>query len=327
MPTDFDVSTSRRRFLATAGTLSAAALLAPSTLFGGDRRRRWPELLQHGPVQSIRHAASVDPVDVHRLRGGVSVLTGSGGNVAACVGSDGVLLVDAGIVGAKVAAAVATLTRAPIRHVINTHWHFDHTDANAWLHERGASILAHERTHRHLSVDTRVEDWDFTFPRSPAGALPTTLLSSDRTLRIDGVTVAIRRHAPAHTDTDLSVHFVDADVLHVGDTWWNGLFPIIDYSTGGSIDGTIQATEDHLARTSAGTVIIPGHGAVGSRADLRRYRDMLSAVRERVAALKGRRFTMAEAVAARPTAAFDAEWTGAGPIGPDFFTRLVYKGV
>ena len=327
MATDCRTTLSRRSFLAAAGTLSAAAWLAPSTLLAGERRRRPFMPLVEGPVQAIRRAAAADPVDIRALRGGLSVLAGSGGNVAAHVGPDGVLLIDSGIVGAKVAAAVASLTRAPIRHVVNTHWHFDHTDANAWLHARGASILAHENTRRHLSADTRVEDWDFTFPRSPAGALPTTLLTGDRTLRLDGAAVAIRRHAPAHTDSDLSVHFVDADVLHVGDTWWNGLFPFIDYSTGGSIDGTIRATDDHLARTSAGTIIVPGHGPVGGRAELLRYRDMLLAVRDRVAALKARGHSMAEAVAARPTAAFDARWTGAGPIGPDFFTRLVYKGV
>jgi glyoxylase-like metal-dependent hydrolase (beta-lactamase superfamily II) len=327
MAIEIDSTLSRRRFFAVAGTLGAAAWLTPSALFGAERRRGSFSYVADGPVQAIRRAAANDPVEIHRLRGGISVLAGSGGNVAAHVGPEGVLLIDGGIVGAKIAAAIATLTRAPIRHVVNTHWHFDHTDANAWLHARGASIHAHENTHRHLSADTRVEDWDFTFPRSPADALPTTLVTSDRTLALDGATVAIRRLAPAHTDADLSVHFVDTDVLHVGDTWWNGLFPFIDYSTRGSIDGTIRATEDHVRRTSAGTIIVPGHGPVGGRADLQRYRDMLLAVRERVARLKARGHSMAEAVAARPTAAFDAHWTGAGPIGPDFFTRLVYKGV
>jgi glyoxylase-like metal-dependent hydrolase (beta-lactamase superfamily II) len=277
-------------------------------------------------VQQIRSAAAVDPVRVQRLRGNVSILSGSGGNVAALSGADGVLLVDSGIVGDKVAAAVATVARAPITHVINTHWHFDHTDANAWLHARGATIIAHERTRRRMSADTRVEDWDFTFPPSPAGALPATVVGAARTLRINGSAVALDVYAPAHTDSDLSVHLVDADVLHVADTWWNGLYPFIDYSTGGSIDGTIRATEQNIARVSATTIIVPGHGAVGNRADLVRYRDMLVAIRDRVAALKARGRTAAEAVAARPTAAFDAAW-GRAIIPPDFFTRLVYKGV
>ena len=326
MDTGHALPLSRRGFLLSTGALGAAACLAPRALLGGARAGRGPRRGQDGPVQQIRRAAATDPIRVQRLRGGVSVLTGSGGNVVVLPGDDGVLLVDSGIVGAKVAAAVATLSSAPVTHVVNTHWHFDHTEANDWLHARGARITAHENTRRRLAAETRVEDWDFTFPASPAGALPTTLVTEDRTLRLNGPAIALRRHAPAHTDTDLSVHLTDADVLHVADTWWNGLYPFIDYSTGGTVDGTLRATEDHLARVSATTLVVPGHGAVGGRADLVRYRDMLVAVRDRVAALKRQGRSVADVVAAKPTAAYDAAWTG-GPIGPEFFTRLVYKGV
>ena len=324
MDTDTVSTTSRRGFLRSVAAAGAAAWLVPPGLFGDglalSRRGR------RGPVQDIRRAAAADPIAVQRLRGNVSILSGSGGNVAALVGRDGVLLVDSGIVGPKVAAAVATLSGAPITHVVNTHWHFDHTDANAWLHARGAAIIAHATTRRRLSADTRVEDWDFTFPKSPAGAIATTEIAAAQTLQLNGSAIALEPYAPAHTDTDLSVHLVDADVLHVADTWWNGLYPFIDYSTGGSIDGTIRATERNLARVSATTLIVPGHGAVGNRADLTRYRDMLVATRDRVAALKAQGRTVAEAVAARPTASFDAVW-GRAIIPPEFFTRLVYKGV
>src|SRR5205085_1653389 len=127
-------------------------------------------------------------------------------------------------------------------HLVNTHWHFDHTDANAYHHAHGASILAQENTRKHLSVDTRVEDWQFAFPKSPAGALPASVFTGDQTLTLNGTAIQLKQYEPAHTDSDISAHFANADVLHVADTWWNGMYPFIDYSTGGSIGGMIHAT-------------------------------------------------------------------------------------
>lgn len=326
MPMPRTTQPSRRAFLHAAGMVGAAAWLAPRELLGHGGPAHRMRATRDGPVQQIRMAAATDPITVQRVRGGLSVLSGSGGNVVAQPGPDGVLLVDSGIVGSKVAAAVATATRTPIRHVINSHWHFDHTDANAWLASRGAHIVAHEHTRRHLSTDTRVEDWDFTFPRSPDAALPARTFATAQVLDVNGARIALTRYAPAHTDSDISIHFTDADVLHVADTWWNGLCPFIDYSTGGSIDGMIRATEENLATATASTVIVPGHGAVGGRAQLARYHHMLLSIRDRVARLKSEGRTVVQAVAARPTAAFDAEW-GRNVIGPDFFTRLVYRGV
>ena len=317
---------SRRGFLCSAGAIGAAAWLVPGRLAGHVTALRPTARITDGPVQQIRLAAARDPVRVQRLRGNVSLLSGSGGNIAALTTATGIVLIESGIVGPKVAAALGTLSRAPVTHLINTHWHFDHTEANAWLHARGAAIIAHANTRKRMTVDTRVEDWDFTFPVAPEGALPTTTIADEQTLRLNGAAVVLEPYAPAHTDSDLSVHLTEADVLHVGDTWWNGVYPFIDYSTGGSIDGTIRAANEGLARASATTIIVPGHGAVGRRADVVRYRDTLVTIRDRVAALKAQGRSAAEVVAARPTAAFDAALSG-GPIGPAFFTRLVYKGV
>jgi glyoxylase-like metal-dependent hydrolase (beta-lactamase superfamily II) len=317
---------SRRRFLVAAGAIGAGTWLAPRHLFGDDRLPGGFVHFDDGPVQLIRRAANTDPVQIQQLRGNLSVLSGSGGNVAFLPGEDGGLLIDSGIVGPKVAAAAATVSRVPIRHVINTHWHFDHTDANAWHHAHGAAIMGHENTRRRLSADTRVEDWDFTFPRSPAGAIPSTVFSDRRDVRLNGSQIQLKRYAPAHTDGDISVHFTDADVLHVADTWWNGMYPFIDYSTNGSIDGMIRATSANLATATPNTLIVPGHGAVGDRVALSRWQDMLVSTRDRVAALKKQGRSVTETVAAKPTAAFDATY-GQQIIGPDFFTRLVYKGV
>jgi glyoxylase-like metal-dependent hydrolase (beta-lactamase superfamily II) len=317
---------SRRRFLASASALGLAAWTAPRALVGRAIALRDVERGADGPVQQLRRAAAEATVRAQRLRGKVSIVTGSGCNVVAFASGGGTLLVDSGIVGQKVAAAVAGVSRASIRDVVNTHWHFDHTDGNEWLHAHGAIIVAHENTRRHLAVDTQVEDWlQFTFPASPAGALPATVITDERTLRLHGSAVVLRPYEPAHTDSDISVYFPDPDVLCVGDTWWNGTYPFIDYSTGGSIGGMIRAAEESLSRASAHTILVPGHGAPGGKAELAKFRDMPATIRDRVAVLKRQGRTAEEVVAAKPSADFDATW-GGWVIGPDSFVRLVYKG-
>lgn len=313
------LSFSRRQFLTSTGLASFALALRPLRAFAqheGDHL-----------VTMIREGAATAKIDVQSLRGNVSVLLGSGGNIAVLPGRDGKLLVDAGIPGTRsgLTQALAALSGDPIRHLINTHWHFDHTDGNEWLHEAGASILAHENTRKHLATSTYVEDWAFTFPPSPAGALPTEVFDHHRTLHLNDSTVEVRHYEPAHTDSDVSVYFVEADVLHVGDTWWNGVYPFIDRSTGGSIDGMIRATEQNLARAGAKTIIIPGHGPVGDRAALIEFRDMLTGIRSNIAALKKQGRTQQEVLAAKPTASYDEKWGHLVP--PNLFARIVYAGV
>ena len=190
-----------------------------------------------------------------------------------------------------------------------------------------AGILAHENTHKHLLSAQRVEDWDFTFPSSPLAAIPTEVFAKAATRRLNGQTLNLQHYGPAHTDSDISVHFAEADIFHCADTFWNGLYPFIDYSTGGSIDGMIKAAEFNLASVSDGTIVVPGHGQpVSNKQELLAYRDMLSAIRENVAKLKQQGRSLDETVAAKPTAAFDAKW-GQAVISPGFFTRLVYEGV
>jgi glyoxylase-like metal-dependent hydrolase (beta-lactamase superfamily II) len=277
----------------------------------------------------IREAAAEASIAVHRLRGGISVLEGSGGNIAVPAGQDGKLLVDAGITASRtrILEALAGIGSQPITHLINTHWHFDHADGNEWLHAEGASILAHANTRKHLQAAQRVEDWNFDFPAAPSGALPGQSISADMTLRLNGSTLLLKPHSAAHTDGDISVTFAEADVLHTGDTYWNGIYPFIGYSTGGSISGMIRAADASLAMTTDNTIIVPGHGApVSNKAELRAYRDMLVAIHDNVAALKRQGRSLDETIAAKPTAVFDAKW-GQFVITPAFFTKLVYEGV
>jgi glyoxylase-like metal-dependent hydrolase (beta-lactamase superfamily II) len=279
-------------------------------------------------VISAFERAATAKITVQTLRGNVSVLLGAGGNIAVLTGPDGKLLVDSEIVTARpnVSEALASINADPIKQLINTHWHFDHTGGNEWVHQAGASILAQENTRKHLLVDTRAEGWKHTFPASPAGAVPTTVFAEDFTLRMNGATLILKHYAPAHTDSDISVHFAEADIFQTGDTFWNRNYPFIDYSTGGSIDGTILAAEANIEKVTDKMIVIPGHGAVSKRADLILFRDVMADIRDKVAALKKQGRSLDEVIAAKPSARTDDEW-GKGFIDPSAFLTLVYQGV
>jgi len=313
---------SRRSFcLCCIGGASTAALgwLTPRQAFAEAR----------GIVSLIKDSAATSPIMTHRLRNNVSVLEGSGGNIAVLTGADGKVLVDGGIGVSRpqLIKALDALGGEPITHLINTHWHFDHSDGNEWLHAAGARIIAHENTKKHLSEIQRVEDWDYNFLPEPSGAIPSEVIANERELKLNGTSIALKYYGPAHTDSDLSVAFAEANIFHAGDTFWNGIYPFIDYSTGGSIDGTIAACDATLAATNNDTIIIPGHGKpVCNKVELKEFRDMLASIRDNVAKLKSAGKTRDEAVAAKPTAAFDAKW-GQFVIDPGFFTRIVYQGV
>src|SRR5215475_8170261 len=197
---------------------------------------------------------------------------------------------------------------------------------------RGAAIIAHENTHKHLLVAQRVEDWDYTFPASPLAAVPSEVFSSDMTVDLNRSKLALKYYGPAHTDSDISITFPEADILHCGDTYWNGIYPFIDHSTGGSIDGMIKAAEQNIAAAGSNTIVIAGHNlpnrarAVSNKDELIAFRDMLVTIREKVAALKRSGRSIEETIAAKPTAQFDAKW-GQFLITPALFTWLVYERV
>jgi glyoxylase-like metal-dependent hydrolase (beta-lactamase superfamily II) len=309
---------SRRRFLASGSIAAAAAWFSPGVLLAEE----------DDLVPNAFKEAATAKITVQKLRRNISVLLGAGGNIAVLTGPDGKLLVDAEIVTSRlnVAAALTSINADPVKQLINTHWHFDHTGGNAWLHEAGASILAQENTRKHLLVDTRTEGWQYTFPAAPAGAIPSTVFKEDYTLHANDSTLVLKHYLPAHTDSDISVHFAEADIFHTGDTFWNRNYPFIDYSTGGSIDGQIRAAEANIAKVTNKMIVIPGHGAVGGKADLILFRDVLADIREKVAALKKKGMSLEEVIAAKPSARTDQEW-GQSFMDARRFLTLVYQGV
>jgi glyoxylase-like metal-dependent hydrolase (beta-lactamase superfamily II) len=309
---------SRRRFIALTSLSAAAVAFAPRLVFAQKK----------GIVQTMIDSAAKAKIETHTLRRNISVLEGSGGNIAVLTGKDGKLLIDSGFTVSqpRIAEALNRLSPDPITQLINTHWHIDHTDGNAWVHSAGAAITAHVNTRKHLSTSTRVKGWQYTFPPAPAGAIPKTVFDDAYRVHHNDTQLALKHYAPAHTDSDISVVFEEADVIHVGDTWWNGIYPFIDYSTGGSIDGTIQAAERNLSVVADKTIVIPGHGPIGNKAGLAEFRDMLVTIRSSVATLKKQGKSLSESIAAKPTAAYDAQW-GQFLITPAMFTELVFSGV
>lgn len=308
---------SRAQFLRTAGLISIGTMIAPREIFA-----------QTSPVITIKNEAAKASVTSQMLRANIHLLQGSGGNIAVFNGKEGKLMVDAGIAVSqkKILSALAGIGNKPLKYLVNTHWHFDHAEGNEWIPKQGAIIIAHSNTRKNLAKAITVKDWNYTFAPSPKAALPEIVFQDDYHMKFNGSDIQMRYYQPCHTNSDISIYFPDADVLHVGDTWWNAHYPFIDHDSGGTIDGMIAAADSSLAIATDKTMIIPGHGAVGNRNELVQFQDMLGTIREKVMQLKKEGRSMQQTVDAKPTAPFDERY-GKFVLNGDFFTRLVYADV
>ncbi len=262
------------------------------------------------------------------VRDGVYMLTGAGGNIGLSVGSDGAFMIDDQFAPLtdKIAAAVAKLSTEPVKFLINTHWHFDHTGGNENFGKAGAIIVAHENVRKAMSSDQFLEAFKQRVPASPPKALPVVTFAESLTFHWNGDEIRVLHVSPAHTDGDSVIHFKRANVVHTGDIYFNGMYPFIDTDHGGSLEGMIGAADRVLALCAEDTKIIPGHGPLSGVAELKAYRAMLIAARDAIAPLVKAGKSREEIVAAKPTRDLDAKW-GQGFMQPDVWVGIVVDGM
>jgi glyoxylase-like metal-dependent hydrolase (beta-lactamase superfamily II) len=274
------------------------------------------------------HAQDFDDVQIETVQvgPGVYMLTGSGGNLAVSVGQDGVFLVDDQYapLTEKILAAIRSISDVPVRFVINTHWHGDHVGGNENIGQAGALILAHDNVRKRMSVEQFMEAFDRTVPAAPEAALPVVTFSEAVTFHINGGELHAFHVDSAHTDGDAMIHFRDVNVIHMGDVYFNGLYPFVDFSAGGSIDGIIAATKKVLEIVDDDTRIIPGHGPLSNKVELEAYLDMLVGVRDAIRERIAMGLDRDAVIAAEPTARWDEAW-GAGWLTPEQFVGIVYS--
>jgi glyoxylase-like metal-dependent hydrolase (beta-lactamase superfamily II) len=268
------------------------------------------------------------PIQSQPLTDSLTMLSGPGGNVVVLNGADGKLMGDTFVQPAwpGLKSALDTIGKAPLKTVVDTHWHFDHSDNNANVRAAGATLIAHANTKKRMSETHTLAVLNLTFPPSPANALPQQTFQQRHKITMNGETVSLVHVPPAHTDSDIYLHFEKANVIQSGDVFFNGMFPYIDDGTGGSVSGMIGATTKLLAVADNNTKIVPGHGPLGNKADLMKFRDMLTTVRDRLQKMKSAGKTMDEAVAAKPLDDLDPVW-GNGLFKGAAFIQIAYPAL
>ncbi len=229
-------------------------------------------------------AATQPEIGAELIRDNIYLLTGPGGNIGLSIGEDGAFVIDDKFArfGEQIIETVQSLTDAPIKFVINTHYHGDHTGANAILKDTGATVIAHDNVRKRMGLTFENKLFGRTVDATSPELWPTVTFSQSSTFHFNGQTVKVIHTPHAHTDGDSIIYFEDANILHMGDNYFKGMFPYIDVDAGGSLQGMIKSHNQALSLANADTVIIPGHGALANKTELTETRDMLVTVQNRV---------------------------------------------
>jgi glyoxylase-like metal-dependent hydrolase (beta-lactamase superfamily II) len=330
IPNFFDKQSTRREMLENSAAFARSAFLAqlfPASLLGAGvlGLRQQAATVPSDRLAAMRAQMGSAPIQSQPLAENLTLLSGPGGNVVVLNGSDGKIVVDTFLMPAwpKLKETLDGLGNAPLRAVIDTHWHFDHTDNNANLHAAGATVLGHENTKTRMAEPHDSALLGLHVPASPADALPQQTFSTSQKLQANGEIVMLQYFQPAHTDTDIYIQFQKANVIHMGDTFFNGFYPVIDTSTGGKVSGMIVAADKILSLADNNTKIVPGHGPLGNKTDLTKSQDMLVLARDRVQKLKTAGKSADEIAASKPLADLDPVW--GHMLSSDIFVQMIYS--
>jgi cyclase len=280
-------------------------------------------------------AASPPPPDFSKveikttdLGNDVYMLEGQGGNITVAVAKDGIVMVDGQFAPLhdKIKAAIEAISKQPIKYLVNTHYHGDHTGGNELFAKDGVTIVSQINVRNRLAAGTSNGLTGAKTPPAPQGALPSDTYTNFSKIRLNGRVADLKHIVNAHTDGDTYVWFKTANVLSTGDTFTNGRYPNIDFANGGNIKGMIAAADAYLKLTNARTKIVPGHGPLADRAALIEYRTMLVTARDRMEKLVKDGKSEDEAVAAKPFADLDAKWAPTDLASKNFI-RVVYHSI
>ncbi|MGD8539373.1 MAG: MBL fold metallo-hydrolase [Candidatus Aminicenantes bacterium] len=263
-------------------------------------------------------------IKVEKAGDGVYVLFGAGGNIGVSIGRDGTLLVDSQFaeLNDKVTAAIKAIKGVPIRYVLNTNWHYDHVGGNKPLAEGGAIIIAQTDTRKRMITEQYHPLFDTTVPPYPEAALPTVTFAKSITLDFNGGDIHAFHIENAHSDSDIVIHFKNANVIHTGDIVFSAGFPFIDRPHGGSVEGMIKAANQIIEMMDEETKIIPGHGPLTDREGVKKFRDLIITVRDRIKKQIGEGRTLDEILATNPTEGFEMKGPG---VPAEMFVRIIYN--
>lgn len=265
-------------------------------------------------------------IKTQKVTNNVYMLQGAGGNIGVIIGENHLLLVDGQYapLTEKIISAVKTFSDKEIKYLANTHWHGDHSGGNKNFHEKGATIIAHQNVRERMSKPQLMRAFGREVPASPDEALPTIVFEDDLSVFMGEQKIVIMHVENAHTDGDSFVYFPVENVLHLGDTYFNGNYPFIDVSSGGTIKGMIAAANNALFICNEETKIIPGHGPISNKTELSAYRDMLMKVFDRMKKAIDSNLTIDEIKSSKPFQDLDGDW-GNGFIKPDVMVDIIYS--